>query len=934
MQTGDPEIRQRLERLLDGIGRWGGDLATAGELRETARGLSAPRRRPETDDERVLFVVLNAYARKKPERLIRYLVDDPSRVRIAGPFVGDPEMGTWPHVDPLRIDESDAVDVLELLKAGAVADAAARSLAWTMFDTRKRGSWVPASSALASMGQRDSEIREEIGRRWRDWFPSGLPDAWPPAGLAALVLAGAAEGRGPAVHSIRHLLHLASGTVAIGGDEATVAGFTPEGLLALGLPPDPTDQSAVLLSVRALLAGRTTRPGALAWLGRWPGRVAADEQSEAVMRGIADAISADTEDRAQEVHDALCARLVQPLWHDDIGARQVDSLVSWVRTARWFEAHGDTARLEEMRAASGDAADVIARAIGSGVLEGEDPVQAVKERLGRMLDPVQWATLPVRLRAPLAVETLLLLDHPDVGDLDWPALVAASVGTPGSWEPQSGTAHQVGRADLALRLVELGCPTAILLRDQVFDRPVVMQLARCQNGLVARQVAIQVERLLRQSPSPLDQVRLVWSLLASDPPGETFRQLQSLLRGRGMPLHRLVEAAAQLDAARDRSAGLDALLTRFEGLVGEAEELLIAGGADDAAVVCLGSLAERMGDVLGVEEVASGDWLDRFERIVGDGVNEEGLHGWTRWLGYLLPTVVPSFRRLRDAASAVRDSRPAVPGELCEELDGAIADFGESVRYTSWPEREFVGALLSRLSGWNRDARQRSLASEVVIRKVRRAIDRRDEGALVGLVREPSGDSLALLPPDDLRGLHRFLLEQLAFGGAQKLRGRVAERVQLPSIWSHLAPLGAGVVAGSLLVLDLGTAWNEVVAPGHLVGYVATVVLSLASSLSLLLIDMAARRGKPQGRSSSAVRALVRHVIRVLPVFLGSFALAFLASSVLLATLHDTAAREVASGDATLVLAFWKQAGLWSSLSLFFGLFLGLILQGRSVVKR
>ena len=191
-----------------------------------------------------------------------------------------------------------------------------------------------------------------------------------------------------------------------------------------------------------------------------------------------------------------------------------------------------------------------------------------------------------------------------------------------------------------------------------------------------------------------------------------------------------------------------------------------------------------------------------------------------------------------------------------------------------------------------------------------------------------------LLPPDGLRRLGRFFLDHLMFKEAHDLRKRVRERrVMIPAVWAHLTPLLAGVAAGVFFVLDVGTAWNEVLLPGHALAYGATLVLSLLLSLVLLAGSIASRIPAAAPGKGESLRKARRIGGRVLPVWLLSLALAVAVSAATLATLDGTTARAVAVGEERIALPFFHQTLLWGGLGLFLGTFLGLILQGRGAAR-
>lgn len=215
-------------------------------------------------------------------------------------------------------------------------------------------------------------------------------------------------------------------------------------------------------------------------------------------------------------------------------------------------------------------------------------------------------------------------------------------------------------------------------------------------------------------------------------------------------------------------------------------------------------------------------------------------------------------------------------------------------------------------------------------------------------------DTQTDLGAETLSRINDFLLERLYLGQAARVRRIAARRVRdaqengsaaaattatrrRPRSWLiHLSPLLVGVPAGTLLVLDVGTAWSEVLLPGHEWAFRGTLLVSLALAFLTLVGGLARHTAddarKPGlGGAMTWIGGLAR---RGLPVFLGAWSLAFVCSFLVLISLTGTSETLVAVGDADVALPLLRQTLLWSSLSLFLGIFLGLIAQGRGLYGR
>ncbi len=880
-----------LEALVAALEAWDGRLETARAIRASVRELPDPRRKPNGVAERAIFVARSAYASKgglgRPEKLAA----DVEFARRVGPFVGDPELGSWPFHAPLRISDAEAIAWLPVVGRFAPPDDQVRAFVEVMFRTRKRDTWVPASHALAALALRDEKSRERLAQAFADLWPNGLPTRWPSGKLTT-----AAER----VHDARHVLHAACAFLAAGGDAAVVKQLDASKLAAMALPSaDQSDASAVLLALTALVASERTRPKVMPHLSARAADSAPDEMQEAALRDIAQALGPCAESAA------IVDVLKQPRWRTVPGIRRLDALMSWLDTAMWLHSRGEPDAVAWMRAQAADGAAALALKLDRRLPDGaEDPVDALLPRLRAVLDAdVRATTEPARWVMQLA-ELLLLLDHPRVQKMPWRALVRRAMG-PNAPPGVDDTVAAVARAELTAALALADEGSATLLRSAELDASVTLQLASSQNGFVARQVSVQVERLLRELEPGPEQLRLLWRLLQRDPPAETFHALRINLRGEGTPLHALVEAFGRLDEVRERGSPLAEVSRCYREAAAASGELCRSAAAEDGAVP-VARLAEALERAAALEkstEVGTRAWRQGF-RAVLLGAGDDGLAAWMRWLGLATDALEPAWKRLDAAVASIVESRLAVTVEQCAELDAAADELKAAVRNLAWPEAHAVKAILEQLACWRAErldeARRSAKASEACAR----ALDRGDEAWAVAAA---TSAELELLPPAMLRRLGRFLLDRLLFRAAHRLRARVRERAQIPAVWTHLAPLFAGVASGTFLVLDVGTAWNDVVAAHSPIGLAATVALSLLLSFVLLAGNLASRMA---AADEPAPVRLSRVCRRVLPTYALALLLAAGVSGLVLVTLEGTSQPTSRVGRGAAVLATGAPLGI------------------------
>lgn len=922
----DFEGHSSLEALVAQVESWDGSLDSAKSLRSRVRNLPDPRRKPNGPAERAIFTARSGYLNRSGVGRPEKLAADLELARRVGPFVGDPDLGPWPFHDAVRISDEDAVAWLPIVGRFAAADEHSRDFVEVMFRTRRRATWMPASLAFAAMAMRDEAMRGRLSAAFRESFPSGLPPKWPQGRLVS-GSARAGEKVEDPVHEARHALHAACAYLAAGGDPKDAGGLSAEKLSSMPLPAgDQSDASAVLWALCALAGGESTTLPVLEHLPARAKEAAADEMQEDALRAICDLLASRPE--AAEARAVVVQRLTEPRWTKAAGLRRLDALWSWLETAAWLHSHGEEAALSALREGAGEGAPALALRLSGTLPDGHaDPVEATLPRIRALLDPdVRATTDPSRLCLLLA-ELLVLMRDPRVGGAPWVALLRRAMG-PGAKPAAEGAAAEAARADLALALASSDEAVAVLLRESRFEPQVVMGLASSQNGFVARQVAVQMERLLRQASAGEPQLRLLWQLLQRDPPGVTFLALKTNLRGRGTRLHSLVAGFGKLDAARAAQSPLEAVAACYAEVAQAAGELYRSSGRDEPSP--LEPIARALAEVARLSagsdaELGETAWRGAAKELLLGGSRGPGLDAWMKWAGLPVDQLEPKWKRLDEALASIAAARPAVSLEQCADLDQAAEELRGCFLGLAWPEAEALEALLARVLRWGEQRREEARRSAKAAEACMRILDRGDEAGALALV---GSEELSLLPAAAIRRLGRFLLDHLQFRPAHRLRGRAANRVQLPAAWTHLAPLLGGVAGGTFLVLDVGTAWNDVVGAASPLGLVVTVSLAVALSFALLAGNLASRMAaSSQAPIGSGQRAL-RICARVFPTYLAALLLATFVSAVVLFTLEGTPSRQQASGAA---LPFWPQVLLWASLSLFLGLFLGLILQGRGV---
>ena len=885
-----------LPTLLAAVQTWDRSPSSADQLRAFAAqmALDATAGKAAPGDEQVLADLVKAYPAKDPATPAPASPITLSKAERCGkllaPFLGDPKLGTWPYEDPFGLDDALAARWLRVLAPSAVVDDRARTLVTVLFGTRIRSVWVPAAEALGAFALRDEPSRAQLQALWAQSFPGGLKPGWPGGriwgGQAVDGVDGTTMG-----HRARHVLAAAAAFVGGGGK---LEGFTVEAVLKGAAPSGASDGSAFLITVRILLERGAVEPVQM-WLKKHL-PATPDDQAEDELREIVELLG-DRESAA-----AVEAQLVAPKWKKRNGAEAADALWSWLATAVWMAARRrDLAGLHSM---AGVAARALAMRLGEEVPEVEaDPAAALAETIRALRDPIVWTTATAMRKAVLLVEARCLMERPDLAKVSLDAVMRRS-GAPPGW---SGTVGEAGLAALPLLLSRQEIrPPAMLLRSVALEKPAVLELARDRNGFVAKQVAVQVERLLRGTDD-VGKVTLLWSLLLADPQDEVFAELEDVLRGDGTPLHALVAALRALDGARDKPG--TKILDAYHAAV-ERHRPFLAGTVGGKGLALLCEVEHRL--ALGVERTAALPERVRALRITVLGPdNRSGLAGWRDWLGCPVSAgTAEALAAYEDAViaavSALQTPGAHEPPHL-EALSTCWQGLDARLSQFVWPHELLIDrasyvpdALIGQL-------RVRRSAGVKAMAELGQHLGAHEEAHVLRLMRDHSA-LIAAGDPELLLRLRRFLLGQLLFREANQLQVLAPdERTQM---WPFLSPLLPALGSGVFLLL--GSAGNEIDAvvspPADGFGLWPWAGLMVASGVGSCFA-LASALNMPRFTSAYG---------RLLVAFGATWGVAAAAAAVLLGALWFTGVHEQ---------AFILQWLLWSSLSQFLGLFLSLVVQ-------
>jgi hypothetical protein len=622
-----------------------------------------------------------------------------------------------------------------------------------------------------------------------------------------------------------------------------------------------------------------------------------------------------------------------------------------------------------------------------------NPSRALVERLSACR-PVMLRTTPESEVVSLLAELVLLCDWPANASLPWSDLVdrAGLEQVPGL--PLDGRTWQVADTDLSTRLVDAGFGEVrvLLHRHRRTRETTVVMLRAALGGQPGepgrRQPAGRNQFLLVQSAiaaaemlyEPVEEgclrmeqkVQLLWSLLELDPPVSYWEEIRSVLRGEGTQLHQLVDAMDELDASRPTpdsdmpATDVSQPFTQWEQYEKARKSLCKTGKQlADLGVTALADAMDRAPDdrwpelptkLWGVSWSNLSEWRARLDALLASS-QPPGTGGTvTAWVAWLRASV-----RANPTSEASSDALVQTVGDLLQWLH-LLEERGKGERLRAvdlerardlarettsalhalgiaWPPQCLVDVPLAQLEHWCEKLLAVTTQREEREAELMHAIAAGDEQSVLdGFRPGPDGrcESARQLSGTTLRAAHQFLLAQLLYRDATRVRRMIlAERpeVQVSSIVVHFAPLWSGVLGGAFFTLSLAKTWNDLARLGGPPFFVA-LGGSVVGAWAFLMYDL---RGRVHSLPGEETSVWSKVATRVAPAFGASVMIAVLETLALLWVCQGTesvisgtlAGFELDLGTAAGVRA----AALWSAITLFGGIFVGLVAQGRGAVS-
>ncbi len=691
---------------------------------------------------------------------------------------------------------------------------------------------------------------------------------------------------------------------------------------------------------------------------------------EETLREIADFLRQDP--AAAEPVRGIESRLAETRWANQKGMVRLEGFWSWQNTAAWFKDGKNPEGVSVMRdkASKEGVREILDLALDGKIPEGfSDPAAAIIPSIQALFQGEMYQTIGDREKTRLLARLFLLVSSPEVAGLSWPLLVRRACGEDAERSCRPGTVKDSALVDIVKAFSPYDEVPSFLLRKRHLASEDLLRLVPSGNGFIATQVAIQLERLLREADDPEEQVRLLWKVLQGNPPSKTFRELGSVLRGQGKPtpLSRVVSAVQNLDSIRERNGTIGEVGAGFQRLVDEVGSLFPSPPEgkprDVPGEPLVLEMLEFLGGMLpkvaalnrssppsastveqpGLAEIGSGSWCEPLGLLLlGDGrPGRSGLSGFVDWLGNPIPDLDVAWKRFAESARRLYSAKLAPTLDQCREFGDSLSVLGAKLSGVAWPEAMVVADSLRNAGEWLNGRLLLARRSEGENERVQRLLDSGEEEPIRALLLPGERSGLANLSESTLRNVGQFLLDHLLFRDAQDLGTLVQDRVRIKSKWGHLQPLLLCVLGGSILFLDVGTDWNSVIGQGF--PFFMTVFSAQFLSFFLLTADLAGRMIPASATTGMKIDLLRKAVRRVMPVYLLSMVLSIAVSALTLVSLGNSdlrfsiSDRLVVHGPEILherdLLPWGDQLALWSSFSLFLGVFLGLVVQGRSAAS-
>ncbi len=253
---------------------------------------------------------------------------------------------------------------------------------------------------------------------------------------------------------------------------------------------------------------------------------------------------------------------------------------------------------------------------------------------------------------------------------------------------------------------------------------------------------------------------------------------------------------------------------------------------------------------------------------------------------------------------------PMVSGDLAARWESALVALRALARLQPWHVERAIDDTIGPVRAWLATARANDVRRAHLVEQLRHAMGGGDE-ELVATLTSDTADQ-ALLDDAFLREVGNFYLGRLNFGAARTLPGRA----EVPGALGYYSKLVFGVIGGPLAAIQTNYIWEPLIesVQSNPFSWNYWTVVGLMFGICLVALVREARRRLPNLDHTQFVR-------RCAPPFL----LLFVGNYGINEFVYDFAGKDLPH--------LWTVL-LWGSLSMYLGVFFGLIAQGGQIDER
>jgi hypothetical protein len=888
--------------------------------------------KPVNDIEKVIHI-LNRFFKENDQKQFLENFKKPHYSKYLGIFVRQEYLPGTILLHPEKCGYEDALTLFDPLAKYANDISLAKNFILHFFMSRKREIWIPAARALVSLSMRDEGTRVAIEENWKKYFPVGLK-----SDLLKMIQGDA--------HWKRHIFFAVSLYIAKTGNCHGFNGYNFSLLPALGFLS--TDEDGSWTSVQLLAyselwmqpdARDCIRTSLINGVDKLKKSFLVDDSIKALYKAIE-----SSGEKESELIKVLKGKLLVKtfLVEDKDIDYLVESMWSWLSNVVFLSSNMEVDPLEEIRGREEMLSWLIR--LNLGALESftfDEIRNRFIDDLSILLNRDQWVTHGRLFQTQCLLELILISRKTAIGEFELaPFLRIASKTKCDSfsrftWKVIDGIllflAEHFGNSKVIPRIFFHGIN---------LDLTTICHLSHVPNDMISNHMAVQIETVIREKQCAGDIIKFLWQLLKSDPQPKVYVELLKFIDKKDT-LFDVITSFKEIDALRDRnkdgSFDLKTFIDKYHELI---DKLLILIKEDEDS-----SIEQVRNESLNIKELLLSidsiliklmEYTDqvniemilpRLDQLIG-GADQPNFIEWMKrvglgpldvnkhWLNFIL-----KFKEIQKAVY--------IDAITHEKFLDSLSLLGQSLESITWLEMTIIEKFLERFktfadqlrSHYDESIKSNELVAQLIntnnLDRIEVEVNHFLDNRLL-VKTEPASQiktPVTLLSVPYIVLLHNFLLNNFMFRMAERFRkdDRIKSKKNLPSFWKFLAPLLFGIMSGPFLILDFGMEWNAILVKGK----EPALLLIVGVSLLVSALFLGSRFFKKINRK------------RFMRMFLVLFLVSFGVSCLVLLSMPGSTAR----WSSGIEINFFRQALLWGSLSLFFGIFFGMILDNRNMGK-